>query len=376
MKKTKVLQFICSSGFYGAERWVLALSKNLDQERFLSELVVTIEGNAPEPEIVKHFEASCGSVLQLPMKHKFDFSVVNKLAEYIVNNDIEIIHTHGYKSDILGVLAARKAGIKVVITPHGFSTQIDFKLRAFIWLGCQSFRFADRVVPLSKQLMKDMKKFGVKDNKLTYVQNGVDLSEIEEQRCKTGNALKASAPDNEVRIGFIGQMIARKQIEHILDVFQIQAKQNPNVKLYLLGDGDKRQELEAYAQQLDVSERIKFLGFRDDRIEWLHSFDLFVMSSVLEGIPRCLMEAMAMGIPVAAYDISGVDQLIKHQDTGYLATLNDKQELAKHWQTLIEEKDEANRVAENGLRFVNEYYSANRMAKEYEVVFDELLMDK
>ena len=376
MKKTKVLQFICSSGFYGAERWVLALSKNLDQERFQSELVVTIEGNAQEPEIVKYFEANCGAVLQLPMKHKFDFSVVNNLAEYIKNNDIDIIHTHGYKSDILGVLAARKAGIKAIITPHGFSTQIDFKLRAFIWLGCQSFRFADRVVPLSSQLMKDMKKYGVKDDKLIYVQNGVDLSEIEMQRLKGENALRASAPENEIRIGFIGQMIARKQIEHILDVFEIIASRDKNVKLYLLGDGDKRLELEAYAKNLKVCNQIEFLGFRDDRIEWLHSFDLFVMSSVLEGIPRCLMEAMAMGIPVSAYDISGVDQLIKHKETGYLAPLNDKDKLAQCWQTLLEDKAEAARISDNALAFVNEHYSAYRMAKEYEVIFDELLMDK
>lgn len=376
MKKTKVLQFICSVGFYGAERWVLALAKNLDRNKYISEIAVTIEGNASEPEIVEYFEQTCGKSHQLPMKHKFDFSVVNKLVDLIKESGVDVIHTHGYKSDILGLLAARKAGIKVVMTPHGFPAYIDFKLKTFIWLGCQCFRFADQVVPLSPQLMDDMKRYGVKDDRLTYVQNGVDLSEIEEQRSRDKNPLRELAPKDEIRIGFIGQMIARKQIEHILDVFEKLAESNNNIKLYLLGDGDKRSDLESYAQSLKAKDRIEFLGFRDDRIEWLHSFDLFVMSSVLEGIPRCLMEAMAMGVPVAAYNISGVDQLIKHEDTGYLAPLNDKDELAKHWQTIISDKVEAARISKRALEFVNDNYSAFRMAKEYEVVFDKLLMDK
>lgn len=372
MKKLKVMQFICSTGFYGAERWVLALTKNLDRNKFTSELVITIEGDAEVPEVAEHFKQSHGRVHSIKMKNRFDLSTVSSLAKLMKDEQVDIIHTHGYKSDIIGLLAARKAGVKIVMTPHGFSTQIDLKLKTFMWLGCQSFRFADRVVPLSSQLMKDVRRYGVKEERLTYVQNGVDLSEIEEQRVKESNPLRQGAQSEEVRIGFVGQMIARKQIEHILDVFQIVAGTNKNIKLYLLGDGDKRAELEAYARTLNVAEQIEFLGFRDDRIEWLHSFDLFVMSSVLEGIPRCLMEAMAMGVPVAAYDIAGIDQLITHKETGYLATLNDKEELAKHWKTLINDKEESSRISDNALEFVNRNYSANRMAQEYSQVFSEL----
>lgn len=369
-RKINVLQFICSAGFYGAERWVLALAKNLDQERFKCDLAVTLEGNTEQAEIAQHFDGIYGDVFSLKMKNRFDLAVINKLVDLIKEKNIDIIHTHGYKSDIIGVLAARKAGIKVVITPHGFSTDIDFKLRTFMWLGCQFFRFADKVVPLSPQLMEDVRGYGVKEEKLVYVQNGVDLSEVEEQREKTVNPLKNQS---EKRIGFIGQMIARKNIEHILDVFDSLASNDESMHLYLLGDGDKRSELEAYAKTLDTASRITFLGFRDDRIEWLHSFDLFVMSSVLEGIPRCLMEALAMGVPVAAYDIAGVDQLVKHKETGYLAELNNKSELANYWDILLNNEDEAQRISENGIAFVNQYYSAQRMGQEYMDVFTDMM---
>ena len=370
MDKINILQFICSAGFYGAERWVLALAKHMDREKFSCDLAVTLEGEMNEPEIVKYYQGTCGNVFQLPMQNKFDFSVVNKLVGLIKKHNIHIIHTHGYKSDVLGVLAAKKAGIKVVITPHGFSTDIDFKLKMFIWIGCQMFRFADKVIPLSPQLMSDVRQFGVNEKNLSYIQNGVDLSEIENQKVKSTNSLRVP---NERRIGFIGQMIGRKNIQHILDVFNLLAQRDDKVRLYLLGDGDKRAELESYANKLECSEKIEFLGFRDDRIEWLHSFDLFVMSSVLEGIPRCLMEAMAMGIPVVAYDIAGVDQLIKHGQTGYLAKLNDQNILAQHWRTLLYNDILAENLSKNACDFVYEHYSAQRMAKEYTEVFTQMM---
>tara|TARA_R110001592_G_C13051053_1_gene740160 strand:+ start:73 stop:1194 length:1122 start_codon:yes stop_codon:yes gene_type:complete len=371
MKKLNVLQFICSTGFYGAERWVLALVNHLDSSHVRSDLVVTQEGECKELKIVQQFNVENGQTFELPMAHKFDFSVVDKLVELIKKRDIDVIHTHGYKSDILGIWAARKANIKVVVTPHGFPAHIDFKLKCFIWFGCQSLRFANKVVPLSTQLMEDVKGFGVPKSKISYVQNGVDLSEVEAQRKLP---IKSDFPNNGVkRIGFVGQMIKRKNIEHVLDVFESLSKQYDNIELYLLGDGESRQGLEQYTETLNSKNKIHFLGFRDDRLEWLQSFDLFVMTSLLEGIPRCVMETMAMGVPVAAYNIAGVDQLITHKETGLLADLNDKVALEEHWETLLFNDEVSENIIINAKDFVYKHYSAQRMANEYTDIFQDLV---
>lgn len=367
-RKIKVLQFICSTGFYGAERWVLALSKHLDTDQFESELAVTLEDNSQDLELVKHFKKLCGTTHEVPMSNPFDLSVVTKLAELIKARNIDVIHTHGYKSDILGILAARKAGIKVVVTPHGFENADDFKLRTFIWLGCQAMRFADKVVPLSPQLCEDVKPYGIKAPKLEYIQNGVDLSEVDEQRQKPFEKDK-----NIKHIGFVGQMISRKNIFDLLDIFDALQQKHGNLKLSLLGDGEQRQELEQYASKLASNQDIHFLGFRDDRLELLQSFDLFAMTSTLEGIPRCLMEATAMGIPVAAYDIAGIDQLISHGDTGLLAKLGDKQTLQSYWETILFDQNEASRLADAARAYVNQHYSAQRMANEYAELFERLV---
>ena len=362
----KILQFICSTGFYGAERWVLALSKHLPST-VESELVVTLEPGTEDLELVKQFQP-IGKTHQVPMKSRFDLGAVDKLAQLIRQNNIDIIHTHGYKSDILGVMAAKKAGIPCVVTPHGFENAADFKLRFFIWLGCQAMRFADKVVPLSRQLMKDVKRFKIAPDKLEYIQNGVDLSEVEAVRLtKTSGDTK-----RKKQIGFVGQMISRKNIAALLDCFDNLYKKRQDVELVLLGDGEDRPSLETYAATLPSKDAIKFLGFRNDRLQLLRDFDIFVMSSTLEGIPRCLMEACAMEIPVSAYDIAGVDQLITHKESGLLAPLHDKAQLLADWETILDDPEYAQTLATNAKDYVEQNFSAKRMAEEYMSLFESL----
>lgn len=370
-----ILQFICPTGFYGAERWILALAKHLPADRVRCDLAVTLEDNSRDLELVKRYREDAainqgGEAFEIPMSHRFDIGVINRLVELIRERDIDIIHTHGYKSDILGVMAAKKAGIKSVVTPHGFENARDLKLRLFIWLGCKAMARGDVVAPLSPQLVEDSKRFGVRDSKIHYIQNGVDLSEVDEQRLKP-----KIATDGKKRIGFIGQMISRKNIFDIISIFSSLAEKHDDIELLLVGDGDQRAELETFAANKPHRERMHFLGFRNDRLELLQSFDLFVMTSTLEGIPRCLMEAFAMGTPVAAYDIAGIDQLVTHEKTGLLASPGDKKTLQSYWEKILFEPTYAATLADNARQYVHEHYSAQRMANEYVELFERMLSD-
>ncbi|MBV1922354.1 MAG: glycosyltransferase, partial [Pseudomonadales bacterium] len=284
--------------------------------------------------------------------------------------NIHIIHSHGYKSDILGLIAARLTGIKAMSTPHGFENAEDWKLKAYIGLGNQFLKGFDAVVPLSKQLCQDVATIGVKKQKVTYIQNGVDLDEVEQQRLSTSNLIKEEK--TKKRIGFLGQMISRKNIIDLLSIYDDLAQQHKDIELVLLGDGEDREQLENHAKTLASFPSITFLGFRDDRLEWLHSFDIFVMTSTLEGIPRCLMETMAMGIPVAAYDIAGIDQLIQHEKTGLLAPLGDKNTLKAQWETLLFDEKYALQIADNAREFVLENFAGKRMAREYTTLFNAI----
>ncbi len=371
MKPLRVLQFITPAGFYGAERWVLALANNLNRDHLVCDLAVTRESSTQDLTVAELYPGSVGEVHYLDMAGRFDFRVVKQLCDVIKKRRIDVIHTHGYKSDILGLLAARRAGIRCVSTPHGFSGNVGLKLGAFIRIGTWMLKYFDRVAPLSEELVADMKRFGVPDRKITFVRNGVDLTEIDA-------SLKEFKPGNQSNsvdrvIGFIGQMIPRKGIGDLLDVFDQLYREDKTLKLQLLGDGRQRGELEEKAAGQGSAKAIEFMGFRSDRLELLSRFNLFVMTSSLEGIPRCMMEAMGVGIPVVAYDIPGVDKLVTHGETGLLAPHGDKAALANCCRRLLDDSALAARLSSNARQLIDEKYSAARMALEYEHLFADLL---
>jgi glycosyltransferase involved in cell wall biosynthesis len=378
MKPLKVLQFITPAGFYGAERWVLALANNLNHEQVTCDLAVSEEGAGQDLSLLDYYPAEAGSIHKVPMRGRFDWRAIERLARLIKAQQVDLIHTHGYKSDIIGLLAARRAGIKCVSTPHGFSGKVGWKMGLFIRAGTFMLRFFDAVAPLSEELVRDMARFNVPDRKVRFIRNGVDLREIDaalaelpEQVDSAGEGAREKEP--VFTIGFIGQMIPRKGIPELLAVFDRLHQRRPNTRLKLVGDGNQRVELENITRSLASREAIEFLGFRNDRLALLTSFDLFAMTSSLEGIPRCMMEAMACSVPVAGYEIPGVDQLLKGGKTGFSAPHRDREALLACFEAAMDDPGDARARAQKARALIDETYSAARMAREYEALFDQLV---
>lgn len=376
VNQLRILQFITPAGFYGAERWVLALANNFASDSIVCDLAVTEEGPEQDLSVAKYYPKQAGDVHYIPMKSRFDFGAVNQLVRIIKDRNIDIIHTHGYKSDILGIVAAKRAGIKCVSTPHGFAKNAGIKLALFIFFGNVMLRFFDAVVPLSDELMRDMERLKIPKRKTHFIRNGVDLRDIDETLNQIEKHQDSTTNTKDTKyIGFIGQLIPRKGIPDLIEVFDMLHASDKSLKLLLIGDGQQRQELESMVATKKSHANIEFLGFRQDRLELLNQFDLFVMTSSLEGIPRCMMEAMAVGVPVVAYDIPGVDQLIEHEVTGLLAPLGDKEALRAQCERILTNTELAEQLAKAARAKVDEKYSAARMAKEYVAIYEQLLGD-
>ncbi len=371
MRKINVLQFICPAGFYGAEMWILALAKNLDHASINCQLAITRESEGQNIEIYNRFQSLGFDAHQIKMRSRFDPRVIYKLSRLIKEEKIDIIHTHGYKSDILGLAVAKLAGIKSIATPHGFENSKDIKLQLFIRIGCFALKNFDRVAPLSEELESDMKKVRVSSDKIVVIKNGVDLGEIELERKRVSSPLLHSK--NGKTIGYIGQMISRKNVIDLIKTFDLLYKEHKGIRLVLIGDGQKRIELENYAKTLTSFPKIEFLGYRDDRLRLLKEIDLFCMTSSLEGIPRCMMEAMAMEISVAAYNIPGVDKLIIHGETGLMADFGDINGLKQCWEQILFDGGFAMKLGQNGRKHVLNNYSAKRMADEYTKIYQEIM---
>ncbi len=367
--KPRILQFICPTGYYGAERWITALLKSMDANLFESHLCMTLEAESAT-DIIQHCENHCHKIHTISMSSKFDHRVIKALVAVIREYKIDIIHTHGYKSDIIGVIAGKIAGVKTVCTPHGFENTSDIKLRSYMWIGGKAFHFFDVVCPLSPQIESDLASiYRVKRNKTQLINNGVDLYEVR-------NALAEVLQQEDNRpftIGYIGQLISRKNISALIEAFALLKQSNVDARLVLIGDGDERANLENKAQALGVFENVSFLGFRHDRLTLLPTFDTFALTSSLEGIPRCLMEAMAAKVCVTAFDIPGVDQLITHENTGLLVPFGDTAALAEQWNNLIDNKDLKHQLAEAGQAYVELHYSSEAMAEQYQNLYLSLI---
>jgi len=371
MRKINVLQFICPFGFYGAEMWILALMKHIYRNEITCSLALTREQKGQNIELHDKVKSLGLESHLIKMNGRFNPMAIIKLATIIKEKKIGIIHTHGYKSDLIGLMAARLAGIKAISTPHGFENSNDFKLQAFIRLGCFSLKYFNCIAPLSDELRHDVVRMRVNPKKIKLIQNGVDLEEIDIEKEKKSPLIYAD-PD-EKKIGYIGQMIFRKNIKDLIKTFDLLYQTYKNIRLILIGDGPMKVALQELAQSLQSSSKIEFLGYRADRLRIMKEFDLFSMTSSLEGIPRCMMEAMAMEVPVAAYRIPGIDKLILHAKTGLMANFGHIEGLKNCWEKLLFDNKLSSNMARNGREHIRENFSAQRMADEYKNLYQKMM---
>ena len=361
-KPIRVLHMGSPTGLYGAERWILALIKHLPPTQV--ESIVAVIKDSPELKApLCSVAGKLGFQTQVIESYgKLSRSAIGQLRRVLLDHQIDILHTHGYKTDIIGALAARGTRCKTVSTPHGWSVNAGFKLQIYEALDRLCFLFLDAVAPLSPDLYAGLKSLPGLKRKLHLIENGVDLSEIDAPG-ETPELMRRWHDEGRVVIGYIGQLITRKRIDTLIKAFH--ALEIPNKQLCLIGDGPQRVELEALSRHLKDSDNISFLGFRHDRIAYLKQFDLFVLPSELEGIPRCLMEAMAAGVPVVAGDIPGVRSIIRDGDTGALFEAGSAVDLNKKLNCLIASQTMRMAFACKARQVVRERFSSTIMARKY-----------
>ena len=361
------------TGLYGAERWILALIKHLppsEVESFVGVIKDSPELEAPlctvagELGFQTHVIEAYG---------KLSRSAVGKLRRFLLERQIDILHTHGYKTDLIGVLAVRGTPCKILSTPHGWSVNAGFKLQVYEALDRLSFLFMDAVAPLSRDLFDGLESLPGLKRKLHLIENAVDLSEIDAPG-EMPELIRQWREAGRIVIGYIGQLITRKRIDTLIEAFH--ALEIPNKQLCLIGDGPQRAELESLAERLGERDTVAFLGFRGDRINFLKGFDIFVLPSELEGIPRCLMEATGAGVAVIATDIPGCRDVVHAEKTGLLVPPGDAATLSRQMSRLIEDQALRARLARDGAERTRQRYSADALAGAYIDLYRSMFYEK
>lgn len=370
-KKIRVLQLGSPTGLYGAERWILALVKYLPRDEIESTVSVIKDDRKLKPELCEYASLLGIETHIFESYGKFSYTAIFQLREFIKENKIKILHTHGYKTDIIGLMAVQGTGCKIISTPHGWAVNSGYKLYIYEFLDRLAFLFFDAIIPLSKELYANIKKIPGCKNKVILIQNGVDIDEIENDTSfPLVEEINTWKKKNYYIIGYIGRLTPGKDIMTLLKAFS--KLDLTKTRLALVGDGEQLQELNEIVAVMGLSNCVRFFGFQKNRIEFLRGFDVFVLPSRSEGIPRCLMEAMAAGVPIIATDIEGCRTLIKDNITGMLFQVGDYNSLAEKIVKLV--KDEHLRVSFSaaGKAFIKINYSAEKMAAQYSELYKAL----
>ena len=295
--------------------------------------------------------------------------------------DHDIVHTHTSKAGLVGRLAARLAGVPVIIhTPHGHVFYGYFGpllTRVFIWLERWAAGFSDRIITLTARGAQDHIDFGIAaSEKFVVIHSGVDFSLADAEgprreavRCGLG------IPSDGLVIGTLGRLTAIKAQNILVEAFaQVNAKVD-DAWLLLVGDGEEREALLTLARRLDVEDRLVFAGWHREIYPMLEAMDIFALPSLNEGMGKALVEAMYAGLPCVATRVGGIPELIGDEEVGLLVEPSSPQELAAALCRLASDGEWRSRMGQ-AARCRASKYGVDQMVAEIEALYEEVLAEK
>ncbi len=366
----KILHLISSRGFYGAERVTLDLCKGLKRKGHEPIIGVIRNSRNPHLEVAEEAKNTSIDVVIFPCEGRLDVRLIFRMRRYASENRINLVHCHGYKSNFYGLLA-RPKGIPIVATNHNWLAS-RWRLRVYRRFDSLVMRFFTRMVAVSKDVEKEMRRYGVPGEKVRVIDNGIDVTRFNETMLPAAIREEFGIKKGVTVIGTVGNLGAEKGHGYLLEAAKGVATES--MKLIIVGDGPLRAHLEKEVSRLGLGDKVIFTGFRKDIPNLLSAMDIFVLPSVIEGLPMVLLEAMAAGKAVVATRVGAVPKVV-HNGNGILVEPRDVPGLQNAISSLLTSEEKRRRYASAGQDTVRQHFSSERMSLEYIDLYNELLRE-
>jgi len=364
-KSIKIMHVILSLECGGLEKLAIELGVAFTKNGFRASICCLDRLGELAPEA----KAKGIKVHHVERKQGFDFTLPFRLARILQKERVDIVHTHNMSPLFYGTIAAHLAGVRVVInTRHGREKKT---MSSFI-LGLN-----DAVIFISEDSKSEMLKYNhINEQNVKVIYNGIDVDRYRDHMDKNIAKDKLQIGRSTLVIGTVGRLSEEKDHFTLLDAFVKVAKLRDDVKLVIVGDGILRKELERYVKNRGLDEKVIFFGFRDDITEILPALDMFVLSSTTEGVALTLLEAMAASKPVVATNVGGNPEVVVDGETGFLVPPKDPQTMADAIMKILDNPELAKSMGRAGRKRVEQYFSLDRMVKDYTEVYEECLAKK
>lgn len=381
MRKIKVLHIHTLPIISGSGINTLLTMKGLDGNKYEVEFACAPGGSLIDK--VKREGIRFQSIKHFRQKINLfnDCLALWELVRLMSQKKYDIVHTHNSKAGFIGRLAARIARVPIIVhTIHGFAFhEYERPPRRILFILLERFaaRFSDRLITVSEPLKEWGLRLNIgKPNKYVTIYDGIEVEKFKINININEKKKELRIKQEEKVVGVVAKLWEGKGHKTILEAAPRIIKEIPEVKFLFVGEGYLRSRLEARIQELGLSERIIFTGFREDIPEVTAIFDIAVLDSFFEGLGRVLLEAMVLGKPVIATKVGGIVDVVKDGETGILIPPRDANALAKAIITLLKDKKLAQRMGEAGKRRIDERFIAQTMVKKITALYDELINEK
>ncbi|MZR32397.1 glycosyltransferase family 4 protein [Sneathiella litorea] len=311
---------------------------------------------------------------------KSDLKALKNLRRILKDGQFNILHTHMSKAALLGAIVGTfSRDIIVVNTAHnlGFIAIPQYWKKAVFWaydkiISALGF---DAIITVSQMVANKIIRAKVAPgNRVHVITNGIRLQEFKASAKKETEFRREILGNAEgVIIVCVARLVWFKGIDTLINAFSRVLKEHPSARLAIIGDGELRDTLMAQTRQLGIEEFIHFCGERRDIPAILSASDLFVLSSVSEGLPISLLEAMAAQLPIVATDVGGISELILHGDTGYLVPARDPVKLAKNISDLLSDPNARRTLGKAGYNRLCTEFTQDAMVMRTEALYQQLL---
>jgi glycosyltransferase involved in cell wall biosynthesis len=382
----KICYVIDNLSFRGGERNFAQLALGLDRSRYEPHVICS-----PGGTFVEMLQDARIHVHPVDMRNKWNLSGVAKMAAYLRRRRIALVHTQG-RGDPFGRIAARLAGVPVVSTVQmivsrywGAGPGRALLYRTIDWT---TNRLVHHYIVVNRESAAALEAdYGIAPEKITLVQNGIEVdrfmpsAEARQRRRESWRELWGIR-EEEIVVGAVGKLTWQKGFDLLLGAWQLlmqnlsMQNQRAAARLLIFGEGEEQAALAAQIASLGLGDSCVLAGFEPDIAGALAGMDLFALSSRVEGLPMVLLEAMAAGLPTVATAIPGVVDAVADGADALLVERENPAQLSIALARLIQDRQLAHRLGAQARRTACARFTVERMVRETESVYRNLLDDK